>query len=159
MIGAAAMALHGAARQTADIDFLTVDTSVLDQDFWAAVAVSAKVSVTRGDMFDPLRGVVRIVPEDGRSVDVVVGKWKWEAAAISRAERMPRGERAVPVVTLPDLVLLKLSAGGPKDAWDVEHLLGLATAATVATIEERLVELQAEAHELWRKVRRADAPT
>jgi hypothetical protein len=37
LIGAAAMALHGASRATADVDLLTVDPRALAREMWKAL--------------------------------------------------------------------------------------------------------------------------
>ena len=52
-------------------------------------------------------------------IDVVVGKFGWQRRVLERAE--PMGE--LPVVRAADLILLKLYAGGPQDAWDIQQLL------------------------------------
>jgi hypothetical protein len=113
LIGAAAMAVHGVSRSTADVDLLTVDSSVLRGELWSSFeARRIQVRVFRGDSDDPLAGTVRMT--DG-------------------------------------LVLLKLHAGGPKDAWDVRSLLDASPdAATLrADVERALPALGAEAGRLW----------
>jgi hypothetical protein len=59
------------------------------------------------------------------------------------------------VVTPADLVLLKLHAGGPQDAWDVTQLLAAVGAdAVVPRVEAQLSRLPVEARALWDRVRR-----
>ncbi len=154
VIGASAMATRGVSRSTFDIDLLTVDARVLSEPFWESIHSEATVDVRRGDFDDPLRGVVRILPRSGRSIDVVVGKWKWERAVVERAELVAVGERPLPVVTAADLVLLKLAAGGSKDAWDIGRLLGVISPQEVGEVDQRLGDLRQDARDLWQRIRR-----
>lgn len=62
----------------------------------------------------------------------------------------------VPVATVSDLILLKLYAGGPQDAWDIEQLLEIAAdrADLEARAEAQLDALPAESRRLWSRIRR-----
>ena len=61
VIGAAAMAVHGVSRSTADVDLLTVDGTVLRSELWSPLqARGLQVRVNRGDSDDPLAGTVRM---------------------------------------------------------------------------------------------------
>jgi hypothetical protein len=85
LVGAAAMAVHGVSRSTLDVDLLTTDRAVLDQAPWSALAAEAtSVDVRVGDDDDPLAGVVRFAREGQRSVDLVVGRDRWQAEAVAR---------------------------------------------------------------------------
>jgi hypothetical protein len=86
--------------------------------------------------------------------DVVVGRWKWQQRVIERAGPTPWGERSLPTVTTADLILLKLAAGGPQDAWDVGRLLAVAPESVIPEVEERLPDLQDDARDLWQRIRR-----
>ena len=52
-------------------------------------------------------------------------------------------------------VLLKLHAGGPKDAWDIRSLLESETAPGVirAEVDRVVPRLSAESRHLWEKLR------
>jgi hypothetical protein len=56
-------------------------------------------------------------------------------------------------------VLLKLHAGGPKDAWDIRALLEVADdpAAVQAGVDRAIDRLPADARHLWARLR-AEAP-
>ena len=113
LVGGRAMAARGYPRFTIDIDLLTSDAQVLNPRHWEAVEQNgAAINIRRGDADDPLAGVVHILLADGTDVDLVVGKWKWEAAVIARAELMAINGTSIPVPTVADLILLKLAAGG-----------------------------------------------
>jgi len=154
LVGAGALAVHGVSRSTFDVDLLAVDGSVLDPAFWSAlVARGAKVDARPGDGDDPLRGVVRLSQAGMRPVDLVVGRAGWQAEALARATTTAIGDCTIPVVSRSDLALLKLFAGGPQDAWDLQQLLSTGERSSlVAEVEARLGRLPPEAVALWRKV-------
>ena len=151
LIGAGAMAARGVVRSTGDLDLLSTDARCLTPDLWTPLAAHA--DIRPGDHDDPLRGVVRIEGPDDRAVDIVVGRFAWQQRAIERAERVMFEGCDLPVVRPPDLILLKLYAGGPQDAWDVEQLLaGPDRAALVSAVETDLPELPPDARVLWERI-------
>jgi hypothetical protein len=153
LIGAAAMAYHGVARSTFDVDLLTVDRRVLHAGFWDSLRGRADIDTRQGSVDDPLAGVVRIRQPDERPVDLVVGRSAWQAEAIRRAEIGSIGDTRLPVAGAAELVLLKLYAGGPQDAWDVQQLLALEHQAHLVERVETLLEaLDPEARELWSRI-------
>jgi hypothetical protein len=126
VIGAAALAAHGVARATADLDLLACDVRCVDEGLWEELRASGVVVQVRvGDEMDPLAGVVRITAADEAPVDLVVGKPAWQRTLLSRATAARFGEASIPLVTAVDLVLLKLYAGGPQGASDIDQLLDL----------------------------------
>lgn len=152
VIGAAAMGAHGIARSTADIDLLTTDVRSLTRATWDSLAKDCRIDVRRGDLDDPLAGVVRITRPGALDLDLIVGKYQWQAECVARAEALhPEG---LPVVQLADLVLLKLYAGGPQDAWDIAQMLGLpAGPGVIADVDARLPSLPRSATERWQRIR------
>jgi hypothetical protein len=153
LIGAGALAVHGVSRSTFDVDLLVTETAVLSAAFWSGLGPGTSVDARRGDPDDPLSGVVRLARRGARSVDVVVGRAAWQAEALARAPVTPLGAVALPVVGAADLVLLKLFAGGPQDAWDVEQLLAASDrAALVRAVEAGLPRLPGDAAALWGRI-------
>jgi hypothetical protein len=154
LIGAGALAVHGVSRSTFDLDLLVTDRTVLAAAFWAPLAgQGGDVDIRVGDDDDPLAGVVRLTRPGSRPVDVVVGRSAWQAEALGRASPRNLGELPVPVIAPADLILLKLFAGGPQDAWDVEQVLALLDRPTlVAAVERQLSRLPAPAARLWRRI-------
>ena len=152
VIGAAALAAHGVTRATADLDLLVTDPRCLDAAVWGPLsATGSTVDIRRGDAADPLAGVVRVSATDEVPVDVIVGRARWQEAIVRRA---PRGDIAgarVPIVRPTDLVLLKLYAGGPQDAWDVDQLLDAAPGIE-GEVEAELEPLPPECGALWRRI-------
>jgi hypothetical protein len=155
MIGAGALAVHGIVRSTFDLDLFSTDGGALARATWAILeSRGVVVDVRVGDEADPLAGVVRLAAAGQRTVDVIVGRHPWQAAVARRASPTPIGGAAVPVAAPADLILLKLYAGGPQDAWDVQQLLAAApdAAALVEEVERGLSNLPADAVELWRRI-------
>lgn len=155
VIGAAAMAVHGVVRSTRDLDLFTLDRQVLNQDFWRPLARERiDAVVARGQADDPLAGVARLRRGAESPVDVIVGRHAWQGRILQRARESTIEDVAVPVAGLADLVLLKLFAGGPQDAWDIVQLLADSDLATViADVEGSLGELPPESRALWRRIR------
>ncbi len=154
MIGAAALAAHGVTRATADLDLLTADARCLDAGWWASLATGGStVDVRRGDAGDPLAGVVRVstAAGDEAPVDVMAGRARWQEGVVACALRTTVEGANVPIVRAEDLVLLKLYAGGPQDAWDVDQLLD-AVPAIEPVVEARLGELPTACAALWRRI-------
>lgn len=155
LIGAAAMAVHGVSRSTADVDLLAVESRTLKREVWAGFKQRGVVlRLLKGDFDDPLAGSVRLA--DGTSVvDVVVGRYVWQSELIEAAVRRSIGELDLLVVQPAGLVLLKLHAGGPKDAWDIRALLEIADdrSALVADVERTLPRLPADARQLWSRIK------
>ena len=154
VIGAAAMAAHGVARSTHDIDLLALAGSCLDRALWAPLAdARVSVSVTRGDAADPLAGVVRFEESGQRPVDLVVGRHRWQARVLERAQpALVHGSR-VPAAQARDLIALKLFAGGAQDAWDVAQLLaGPDRAALIAAVSADIDDLPAHCRRFWERI-------
>ena len=159
VIGAWAMAAHGVARSTYDIDLLALAKSCLDYALWTPLAdAGVDVSVTRGDAADPLAGVVRFKEAGEHPVDLVVGRHQWQVGLLERAQpAMVQGSR-VPAVQAGDLIALKLFAGGPQDAWDVAQLLsGPDREALIAAVSADIDDLPAPCRGLWERILREDS--
>ena len=154
LVGASALTLHGVNRSTIDLDLFTIDRACLDPRMWDGLAAEGVgVEVRKGDPDDPLAGVVRLKAGPELPLDVVVGKHRWQQRAIERAETAIFMDVEVPVLSGIDLILLKLFAGGPQDAWDVQQLLvGPERDSLIAGVERDLSDLPADASRLWRRI-------
>lgn len=155
LIGAAALAIHGVSRSTADVDLLTVDARVLGLEDWGELeSGGCELRVLTGGADDPLAGSVRLTRAD-EIVDVVVGRFSWQREIVDAAEPMSVGQLSVPVARPAGLVLLKLHAGGPKDAWDIRALFEVSSdVATLETEVDGVVSrLPSDARQLWSRLR------
>lgn len=157
VIGATAMAAHGVARATMDIDLLLVGRETLDSFAWDELRRSdALVDIRRGDADDPLDGVVRLQRKDSAPIDVMVGSATWQRRAVERAAEIDILGTRAPVATAHDLILLKLFAGSPQDRWDVLRLLATSQDPQLPlTVERDLDALPADCRVLWRSLRDA----
>jgi hypothetical protein len=157
LIGAGALAAHGVARATADFDLLTTRPATLDEATWRELRVpGVRVEIRHGDELDPLRGVVRVSSSGERPVDVVVGRAAWQEAVIQRAQPARVGDATLRIVTAADLILLKLYAGGPQDAWDIDQLLDRVPSAA-GEVHTLVTALPTDCAALWERIRRARA--
>jgi predicted nucleotidyltransferase len=158
IIGAAALAAHGVARATVDIDLLATDPACLDEQAWQELrSRGVRVEIRRGDESDPLGGVVRIASRDESTIDLIVGKSSWQHELLGRASPVRIDDTEFPMVGMADLILLKLYAGGPQDAWDIDQLLDVAPEVVLA-VEARLGSLPEECALFWRRIRAQRAP-
>lgn len=155
LIGAAAMAVHGVSRSTADIDLLALDRACLAPATWESLRrADLTAAIRTGDADDPLAGVVRFAAPGERGIDLVVGRASWQQGILDRAQEASLEGVRVPVATAPDLILLKLYAGGPQDAWDIAQLLAVPDgAALAAEIDVTVTALPQEARDLWARIR------
>jgi len=158
LVGAAAMAVHGVSRATRDLDLLVLDRRCLEPAYWDALSAGGvHVDLRRGDAADPLGGVVRLRDADAATLDVVVGKSRWQGDILARAHAARVEDTSVPVAGRADLILLKLYAGGHQDAWDIEQLLcGPERQALLAAVERELPALPEESRRLWARIARRD---
>jgi len=154
LIGAGAMAVHGVSRSTADVDLLVVDARALDAETWRSLGQGVVVEVRRGDVDDPLGGIVRFTQPGERPVDLVVGRAQWQSPILERAIPADFEDMRLLVARAADLILLKLFAGGPQDLWDVGQLLaGDRAPVLIAEVNERIGVLPADAGRLWQRIK------
>lgn len=155
LVGASALAAHGVLRSTVDQDLLVVDSVCLEPSLWTALRdEGVTVETQKGDLFDPLAGVVRFERMGERPLDLVVGKYTWQREVLERATVAPGApDTAIPLVRAADLILLKLYAGGPQDAWDIQQLLAGENRETlISEVNRELPRLTAESAALWKKI-------
>ena len=85
--------------------------------------------------------------------DVIVGRSDWQVDVIRRATPRTIEGVVIPVATSGDVVVLKLFAGGPQDAWDIEQLLAAGDrSALVGHVESVLPQLPEDARRLWARI-------
>lgn len=155
LIGAGALAAHGIARSTFDLDLFTTAAAALESATWATLASDSRVHVDirRGDADDPLAGVVRLQQAGDRDIDIVVGRSAWQTDAVTRARPVEIAGLLLPVVEPADLVLLKLYAGGSQDFWDIEQLLAQDDRkALVGRVDALIEALPPECRAAWARI-------
>jgi hypothetical protein len=87
-----------------------------------------------------------------RGIDhAIIGAAALAAHGVARATLLRIGDSTLRVARAADLILLKLYAGGPQDAWDIDQLLDV-DATLVAEVEVGLSSLPEECAVLWRRI-------
>ena len=155
LIGGHAMAARGYPRFTVDVDLLTTDVRVLQEGTWFGLErAGARIDRRRGDDDDPLGGVVHVLLPDDTDIDIVLGRWKWQADVVARAERLTVADGVtIPVPRTSDLILLKLSAGGFLDVRDAAALLEVGSRdAVIREVEERIGDVHPDVRGVWREL-------
>ncbi|HEX6899975.1 MAG TPA: nucleotidyltransferase [Thermoanaerobaculia bacterium] len=154
LIGASALTIHGVNRLTLDMDLLVVDPVCLDVQTWLGLAAEGvSVDVRRGDLTDPLAGVVRFEAPSETSVDLVIGKFVWQREILEKSRQALFAGLEIPVLEAVELILLKLYAGGHQDAWDIQQLLtGPDRETLIAGVEQELPRLPKECSNFWRRI-------
>ncbi len=141
VVGGVAVVLHGHPRFTADLDLvLALDPANLRRalDALARLGYRPRAPVSLDAFLDPATRV-RWIEEKGLTV---LSLWSSELpatevdifasepfpfdAAYERAVRADLGSVLVTVVSLPDLIALKRSAGRPQDLEDIRSLEAIA---------------------------------
>lgn len=160
LIGAVALAVHGAPRYSADLDLMTLETDVLREVFWEEAEVQP-LELRRGDWDDPIAGLVVFpTPEGEIPVELVVGRGYAAKFAIETAVMNP--QVGCPVVTPLGLALLKLEAGGTRDLNDIMALQEAQKTLTgwdlVAAVSPHIPKLSRDARASWDQVQRLLVP-
>jgi hypothetical protein len=67
LIGAAALAIHGLSRSTADIDLLCVDATILQREVWGVLESPGRsLRILKGDAEESARHPARRAPSSAR---------------------------------------------------------------------------------------------
>jgi hypothetical protein len=130
LIGAVALAAHGYARSTDDLDLATgFDPGRLEEIASELRREGFTVEVSEPDANDPLGGVLRVGAEGIDRIEIVnfcnppAGGFPALIVAANREAVAVRQGEPLRVVTLPHLVVFKLYCGGRKSKNDVFELL------------------------------------
>lgn len=117
IVGGVATRAYMPERMTKDLDILVherdseVVTKRLEQ---AGYRIVSRLAIPGYLMLSP----------DGVELDVIFGKYKWLKEALSHPNQDPAG---YPVVGLPYLIMMKMSAQRTRDMGDLGTLLGWAS--------------------------------
>ena len=124
--GAIAMAAHGYIRATADLDLLVVAPAIRLPEVFGIVRSHGLPGEDR-ELLRSLRKRAVAVFEGGAvRVEILVPVLPYHGTLVGRSETVPMGGTDVPVVTIEDLVVLKLLWRRQKDLADIHALLQLA---------------------------------
>jgi hypothetical protein len=125
IVGGIANAIWGEPRATIDVG---VTVSVGEERLPGTVP--ALVERFRTEVANPVAFVqqTRVLPldtEDGVRIDVIFALLPFELDAIRRARDVPVAGRTVHVVSVEDLILMKIISERPRDAADAEAMVRL----------------------------------
>jgi len=120
LAGGLAVAAWGEIRATRDVDFVTTQPRENVEEMLRSAGLTFETRVG-----DPLSGDLPWVVQgelEGVPFQILAprGARPFSTVEISPPEL---AGAAIPVVSLADLIRLKLEAGGPKDLWDVARLV------------------------------------
>jgi hypothetical protein len=124
VIDALAASLHGAGRASLDAD-LVVSSNVTDgtRINEALKQAGLTTEIRRGDLEDPIPGLVRVSDSFGNQVDVLLGIRGLDLKAFSRTVEVPLEGTRLRFVGREDFIAMKVAAGGPVDLLDAENAI------------------------------------
>jgi hypothetical protein len=119
VVGAMAASVHGVVRASFDADAvlsLTVQQAPeLEKKFASG---GFRTQFTRGDLDDPIPGLLTLTDSFRNRVDLLVGLRGLELAAFERAVEVPFKGTPLRVIGREDFIAMKVFAGGPQDLAD-----------------------------------------
>jgi predicted nucleotidyltransferase len=124
VIGAMAVAVHGAIRASQDADAL-VKVSVAElRDLKSFLELRDYATQLRvGDHDDPIGAVLEVSDRYGNRVDLLAGLRGLDGDAFTRVIRVHYENATLKVIGLEDLIAMKAHAGGPLDLQDARRIL------------------------------------
>ena len=130
VIGAIALAFHGYARATQDVDIAThVDPRTVLRDIEQSLQQHGYTTrLIFPDADDPLGGVLTVTGDNFDAVQVVNFYNPWAASSNPGRSSIQTAAARIPgydlhVADVPHLIALKLYAGGPRNRSDVLELI------------------------------------
>jgi hypothetical protein len=119
VIGALALAVHGVVRASTDADaLLCVPVDRLKQLEMPFRASGLHTVLHRGDLEDPVRGMLVLTDKYGNQVDLLGGLKGLDPQIFSRTLQVPFAGASLQVAGREDFIAMKCFAGGPQDLLD-----------------------------------------
>ena len=128
LIGGLAVAIHGIPRFTDDIDFLVHNNivNVFSEMKGTIKSKGGTANYIKADLNDPLGDVIQLNLLDNQ-IDLISAKTSLDFSALTRATKEKFQDITIRVVSVEDLILLKLNAGGPQDLYDVAGIINVSS--------------------------------
>jgi len=124
VVGALAASVHGAVRASMDTDLLLFagmqKAENLRRDFDRAGFLT---ELTRGDLDDPIPGLLRLRDAHDNQVDLLLGLRGMDPAALSRVIAVPFQGASLAFIGREDFIAMKVFAGGPLDLVDATRAI------------------------------------
>jgi hypothetical protein len=139
VIGALAASIHGAVRASMDADAVLSIGMDGAHDLTRAFEAAGFVAVlTRGDIDDPIPGLLRLNDLYENRVDLLLGLRGLEPQAFSRAVDVSFQGRTLKFIGREDFIAMKVFAGGPMDLIDASRAISAGGAALDLELVRRL---------------------
>jgi hypothetical protein len=127
VIGALAASVHGAVRASMDADLLLfAGVQAADGLHDAFQDAGFLTQLTRGDLEDPIPGLLRLHDSHGNRVDLLLGLRGMDPAAVSRVIEVPFQGASLAFIGREDFIAMKVFAGGPLDLVDAARAVAAA---------------------------------
>ena len=124
VIGALAAAVHGNVRASMDADALiSIPMSQATQLQSAAKASGFLPNLSRGDLDDPISGVLKLSDSWDNRVDLLIGLRGMESQAFARVVDVPFEGQKLKFIGREDFIAMKVFAGGPLDLVDAAQAI------------------------------------
>jgi hypothetical protein len=124
VIGAFAASLYGGVRATMDADILIAAGVLQGQRLEPAFTEAGlHAKLTRGDLDDPIPGMLRLKDRYDNQVDVLLGLRGLDPQVFSRTVEVPFQGTTLRFIGREDFIAMKAFAGGPLDLFDAERAI------------------------------------
>jgi len=124
VIGALAASIHGAVRASMDADVVLStgmpEAGALERAFKTA---GFHTLLTRGDIEDPIPGLLKVGDPYDNRVDLLIGLRGMEPQAFSRGVDVPFQGMTLKFIGREDFIAMKVFAGGPMDLIDASRAI------------------------------------
>jgi hypothetical protein len=121
VIGAFALSVYGAVRASTDADaLLQVSFQRLRRLQSNLRAAGFETTLRRGDLDDPVQGMLVINDEFGNKVDILGGLKGLDPEMFSRTLDVPFAGQILRLAGREDFIAMKCFAGGPQDLMDAQ---------------------------------------
>jgi hypothetical protein len=144
VFGAQALAVHGRARHTDDVDVTVECPPTEARVLWSALEDAGfRMRVAEPERFLARTHVLPLTWEPGpMDLDLILAGSGLEQLFLSRANMHDLGGVTVPVLTAEDLVIAKVLAQRPKDLEDVRSVLRAQPTLDLAHVRRVLRDLE-----------------
>ena len=124
VIGALAASIHGVVRASLDADVL-LSVGVQEGKSLQGIFEEAgfRTEAIRGDLEDPIPGLLKVSDSYGNRVDLLLGLRGIEPQAFSRAVEVPFQGNTLKFIGREDFIAMKVFAGGPMDIVDATRAI------------------------------------
>jgi hypothetical protein len=141
VIGALAASIHGVVRASMDADaVLSIRVQEAKELEIRFGAEGFQTELTRGDLEDPIPGLLKITDAHGNRVDLLLGLRGMEPEAFSRVLDVPFQGVTLKFIGREDFIAMKLFAGGPVDLVDAARAISAARDSLDLELVRRLAK-------------------